>query len=92
MSFKIVGKVLPKFFLDELEKTIAANIAGALRQDFPTVKATAIAVALHVDIKTDTVKKWYNGSNKPSAAHLIILARASPSVHQALLNLIDVKP
>jgi hypothetical protein len=30
MSFKIVGNVLPKFFLDELEKSIAANVAIAI--------------------------------------------------------------
>ena len=92
MSFKIVGKVLPKFFLDELEKSIAANVAIALRQDFPTVKIAASALAAEVEISMETIKKWYNGSNPPKAVHLIIMARVSPSVHQALLNLIDGKP
>lgn len=89
MSFKIVGNMLPKFFLDELEKSIAADVAKALRQDFPTVKTAAKALAAEVEISMETIKKWYNGSNPPKAVHLIIMARASPSVRHALLKLIE---
>jgi hypothetical protein len=82
------GKVLPKIFLADLERNIAASIANALRQDFPNIKTAATAVALHVEINIETIKKWYNGSNTPSAANLIVLARVSPSVRQTLLRLI----
>ncbi len=92
MSFKFMGNVLPKFFLDELERCLAADVARALRQDFPTVKTAAKALASEVEISMETIKKWYNGSNPPKAVHLIIMARVSPSVRQALLNLIDGKP
>ncbi len=37
----------------------------------------------------NTIKKWYNGTNVPSAINLIILARVSPSVKVMLLLLID---
>jgi hypothetical protein len=89
---KKVGNILLKFFLDELEKDIAAHIAKALRQDFQNIKSTAKALALQVEVKMETIKKWYSGSNPPSTAHLIVLARTSPSVRQALLQLMDNKP
>lgn len=85
---KKVGNILPKYFLDELEKNIAASVAEALRQDFPNIKTAAKALALQVEVSMETIKKWYNGSNPPSAAHLIVLARASPSVRQVLRGLI----
>lgn len=89
MSSTNVGKVLPKFFLAELEEIIAANISKSLRQDFATVKMAATEVALQVETNTETIKKWYNGANIPSAANLIVLARISPSVRLMVLSLID---
>ena len=89
MSPNDVCKVLHKFFLAELEQNIAASTAGALRQDFPNIKAAATAIALQVETNMETIKKWYYGFNAPSAANLIVLARISPSVRQTLLKLID---
>ncbi len=89
MSSELLGKVLPKFFLAKLEKSVAAEIAKSLRQDFPTVKIAATAIAKQVETNMETIKKWYNGSNVPSAANLIILARVSPSVRRAVLEFID---
>jgi len=88
MYSKKEGKVLPKIFLDGFEQEIATGIARALRSDFPNLK---IAAAYFAEINMETLKKWYNGSNTPSAANLIILARGSPSVCQMLLELVDGK-
>jgi len=89
MSSELLGKTLPKFFLAKLEESIAAEIAKSLRQDFPTVKIAATAIAKQVETNMETIKKWYNGSNMPSAANLIILARVSPSVRRVVLDFID---
>jgi hypothetical protein len=88
MYSKKEGKVLPKIFLDEFEHDIATGIARALRSDFPNLK---IAAAYFAEISMETLKKWYNGRNTPSAANLIILARESPSVRRMLWEMIEDK-
>lgn len=88
MSSKKVGKVLPKIFIDNLEQEIATHIAAALRKDFPTIKCAATALAEQVEVSMDTLKKWYNGRNTPSAANLVVLARSSASVRRALWQLV----
>jgi hypothetical protein len=89
MSLRKEGNTLPKIFLDELEKSIAANISNALRQDFSNIKAVATALAIHVEISMETIKKWFNGSNPPKAVHLLLLARVSPSIRTMILQMID---
>ena len=91
MSLKKEGKVLPKIFLAELEQDIAERIAQALRTDFPNIKTAATKLAEQVEINMETLKKWYNGRNTPSAANLIVLARGSPAVRQTLEGLIEAR-
>jgi hypothetical protein len=86
MYSKKEGKVLPKIFLDELERDIATGIARALRSDFQNLKIAAGNLA---EINMETLKKWYNGRNTPSAANLVVLARGSPSVRRVLWELIE---
>ena len=86
MYSKKEGKVLPKIFLDELERDIATGIARALRSDFPNLKIAAGNLA---EINMETLKKWYNGRNTPSATNLIVLARGSPAVRKILWELIE---
>ena len=86
MYSKKEGKVLPKIFLDGFEQEIATGIARALRSDFPNLK---IAAAYFTEINMETLKKWYNGRNTPSAANLIVLAKGSPSVRRMLWKLIE---
>jgi hypothetical protein len=88
MSRKKVCKVLHKIFIDKFEQQITANISEALRADFANVKAAESKLAKQADIKRETLKKWYYGYNAPSAVHLILLARSSPAVEEALRNLI----
>jgi hypothetical protein len=82
------GKVLPKIFLAEMDRDIAARIAQALRTDFPSIKSAATKLAEQVEINIETLKKWYGGHHAPSAANLIILARGSPAVRRMLIELI----
>lgn len=91
MSLKKEGKVLPKIFLANLEQNIAAQVAEALRKDFPNIKMAATTMAEQMEISMETLKKWYNGCNAPSAANLIVLARGSPAVRQALTSLISTE-
>lgn len=89
MSSYFLGKTLPKIVLAEFERNIAGEVAQSLRKDFPNLKAAARVIATQAEINMNTIKKWYNGTNVPSAINLIILARVSPSVKVMLLLLID---
>ncbi|MBV8549535.1 MAG: hypothetical protein JO126_08775 [Alphaproteobacteria bacterium] len=89
MSFKKEGKVLPKIFLAAHERHVAAIISSAMRKDFQNIKIAATAMAPQVEINIETLKKWYNGTNIPSGSNLILLARISPSVREAVFVMIN---
>lgn len=71
--------------------TDLANIlARALRADFGALRSAVKHIALITHAHPDTVSKWYQGKNVPNSEHLILLARSSPSLANAIVELASI--
>ncbi len=62
-------------------------IAEALHADFATEAHAVKTVMTWTDASDRTVKNWFAGTNGPSGAHLVALARHSERVHDVYLTL-----
>lgn len=89
MSYPVMGKTLPNPITDYQVALLVAKILRAEHiQSDAVVKRIARATGAH----TETVKKWYNGQNAPSAAHLITLMRTYPTIYQTVMGLAEWTP
>lgn len=66
---------------------LARMIAEALHADFATEAHAVKTVMTWTDASDRTVKNWFAGTNGPSGAHLVALARHSERVHDVYLTL-----
>lgn len=89
MSYDPMGKVLPKLITNTKVATLVAKI---LRAEHLHTDAVVKRIARATGANTETVKKWYNGQNAPSVAHLIILMRTYTSIYQTVMGLAELIP
>jgi hypothetical protein len=89
MSYALMGKTLPNPITDY---QVALLVAKILRAEHLQSDAVVKRIARATGANTETVKKWYNGQNAPSAAHLITLMRTYPSIYQEVMGLAELIP
>ena len=87
MSCPVMGKTLPNPITDY---QVALLVAKILRAEHLQSDAVVKRIARATGANTETVKKWYNGQNAPSAAHLITLMRTYPSIYQTVMGLAEL--
>jgi hypothetical protein len=94
-SFPKKGKSFPKrggngrsnFSLDD--HAFAMKIALALKSELRDRSSRAKLVASWTGANERTVKNWISGKYAPCGRHLVILARHSDQVLNALLSMVD---
>lgn len=89
MSFAMMGKTLPNPITDY---QVALLVAKILRAEHQKTDAVVKRIARATGTNTETVKKWYNGQNAPSAAHLITLMRTYLAIYHAVIGLAELIP
>lgn len=95
MSFPKKGKSFPKrggngstnFDLDD--HAFALKIAAALNSELKDRNSRAKLVAGWTGANERTVKNWISGRYAPSGRHLVVLARHSDQVLDAILTMAD---
>ena len=95
MSFPKKGKSFPKggegggsdFSVDD--RAFAMKIAAALRAELKDQNSRAKLVAGWTGANERTVKNWLLGRYAPCGRHLVILARHSDQVRNAVLAMAD---
>jgi predicted HTH transcriptional regulator len=87
MSYALMGKTLPNPIHDY---QVALLVAKILRAEHQETDAVVKRIARATGANTETVKKWYNAQNTPSAANLMTLMRTYPSLYEAILKLTQV--
>lgn len=89
MSPKETGNELTAGTHEKLEHKIARLVAAALREDYGDERHAIKRMSRTIPIDSlNTIKAWYEGRNSPNSAHLIMLARYSPSVMGVLMDLL----
>ncbi len=89
MSPKETGNKLTAEKREKLEHKIARLVAAALREDYGDERHAIKRISRDIPIDSlNTIKAWYEGRNPPNSAHLIMLARYSPSVMGVLMDLL----
>ena len=89
MSYALMGKTLPNPITDY---QVAMLVAKILRTEHQETDAVVKRIARATGANIETVKKWYNGQNAPSAAHLITLMRTYPAIYHAVMGLAELIP
>ena len=72
MSYLMKGKTLPNPIYDY---QVALMVSQILREEHLQIDAGIKRIARATGANTETVKKWYNAHNTPSAANLMTLMR-----------------
>jgi len=67
------------------DSELAKFVAVALRQDFGGMTSVVKQIGKLTDANLRTIKNWYEARNAPSSGHLLLLARASPSILKFVL-------
>ena len=89
MSPKETGNKLTGETREKLERKIARLVAAALREDYGDERHAIKRISRDIPIDSlNTIKAWYEGRNAPNSAHLIMLARHSPSVMAVLMDML----
>jgi hypothetical protein len=88
MSSEKMGKVFPAKTAD---KKLTELVAAALRQDYGDSTTAIKKIADQTGEGMHAIKRWFEGRNTPSANHLLILAKSSPSVLRVVLELVGDK-
>lgn len=70
---------------------LARIVAAALHTDFGANASAVKKIGLLTKANLRTVKNWYDGVNAPSAAHLLQLARSSPSIMKFMFEQLGEK-
>jgi hypothetical protein len=86
MHTKKVGNILPK---TTRNKTISSGVSKALKQTHKGMTSAIHHISHVTQINESAIKKWYEGRNPPSAAHLLTLMTYYPAVLRTVLELID---
>ena len=89
MSYLMKGKTLPNPIYDY---QVALMVSQILREEHLQIDAGIKRIARATGANTETVKKWYNAQNTPSAANLMTLMRTYPSLNEAILKLTQISP
>ncbi|NBU69976.1 MAG: hypothetical protein EBS53_00780 [Bacteroidetes bacterium] len=89
MSYLMKGKTLPNPIYDY---QVALMVSQILREEHLQADAGIKRIARATGANTETVKKWYNAQNTPSAANLMTLMRTYPSLYEAILKLTQISP
>lgn len=84
MSFSKMGKVFPDVSPDH---RYAKVVSGALRDELGESHHAIKTVMSWTGANERTVKNWFAGTNGPSGAHLIALAKHSNDIFDAFLLL-----
>jgi hypothetical protein len=81
------GTIVPA----ELRARYARLIADALKRDLGSTNSAAKTLMLWTGASDRSAKYWLAGTKGPGGAHLIMLAKHSDAVMQAILQLTDRK-
>lgn len=69
------------------DKLVAVLVAQALRQEHAATDAVVKRIARATQASPTTVRKWYEGQNAPSSAHLLTLMGTYEGVLQTMLHI-----
>jgi hypothetical protein len=72
-----------------LDRVICSLVSKALRKAHRNSSAARKHIARTTQLNELTIRKWYEGKNPPSAAHLLILMRHYPDLLHAILQMMD---
>jgi hypothetical protein len=90
ISFRTVGKKSPlDEELDQVRKTLAANLAAFLRQKFPHSPNRPLAIQRYPRVKKSTVSRYLDPATKqsPGLDKLVCIAHAlGIKVHELLMD------
>ena len=67
------------------DEELAKIVAAALRDDFGKSASAVKQVGRLTSINLRAIKNWFNAKNAPSAGHLLLLAKSSPSLLKFVL-------
>jgi len=82
-----MGNIFPAMTAAFFEQELTARINKILREAHQDKSSCIKIINGKTVIKCDTIKRWYEGRNPPSSAHLIILAQHYPAVIKMILDL-----
>lgn len=86
MSYSKMAQVFPPPMGRMTEAELARLIGDALHQDYGDLGSAVKQIGLQTGAHLRAVKNWFQGRNTPSSAHLLILARISPSILRLVLE------
>jgi hypothetical protein len=86
MSFEKLDQTFPTKLGRISDEIMVKIIAESLREDFEDIPSAIKVIGQKTDIKPRSIKNWYEAKNLPSAGHLIILARVSPTLMKFILE------
>lgn len=72
-----------------LDRAICSLVSKALRKAHRNSSAARKHIARTTQLNELTIRKWYEGKNPPSAAHLLILMRHYPDLLHAILQMME---
>lgn len=83
------SKITQAFLGKISDKNIAYIISNLLRQEYADSGSAVKHIVKKTNVSLRTAEKWYNSSNVPKSAHLLLLAKSFPPILDALLELIE---
>lgn len=79
------GKTFPTGRDTITDAEFAQAIGSALKVEFGSTRNASKTIMKWTGVSSRTAKNWLNGSNAPSGLNLILLARESNAVLQAMM-------
>ena len=86
MSFSKKERVFRSKSAAISDAKLAEIIADALRNDFGESSSTIKKIGQVTNENLASIKHWYTARHVPSSAHLLVLARSSPSILKFVLE------